>query len=147
MALIADDAAHRAQQLILMTERLAALAAEDTRRIEGRLPLLDGAEGEEKSRLANTYRLELARIKQDQTLIQDAPPELLAELRRSTTALHETLAKYELALNAVKVVSEGLVHAMAGEVVRQRGSGANYSAQGALDTRTAPSPTVLDRNA
>jgi len=147
MALIADDAAHRARQLIMMTERLAALAAEDTRRIEARLPLLDGAEGEEKSRLANTYRLELARIKQDQTLIQDAPPELLAELRRSTVALQETLAAHELALNAVKVVSEGLVHAMAEEVVRQRGSGANYSAKGALNTQGGPSPTVLDRNA
>ncbi len=147
MALIADDAAHRVEQLLLMTERLASLAAEDTRRIEARVPLLDGAEGEEKNRLANAYRLELARIKQDHTLIQDAPPQLLARLRQSTVALHETLAAHELALNAVKVVSEGLVHAMAEEVVRQRGSGANYSAQGALDTRTTPSPTVLDRNA
>ena len=147
MALIADDAAHRAEQLVLMTERLAALAAEDTRRIEARLPLLDGAEGDEKARLANAYRLELARIKQDQTLIQDAPPKLLERLRQSTVALHQTLAAHELALNAVKVVSEGLVHAMAEEVVRQRGAGANYSAQGSLDTRGAPSPTVLDRNA
>ena len=81
------------------------------------------------------------------SLIQDAPPALLAELRRSTVALHETLAAHEVALNAVKVISEGLVHAMAEEVVRQRGSGANYSAKGALDMHGAPSPTVLDRNA
>ncbi|MBK6703330.1 MAG: hypothetical protein IPG56_05855 [Caulobacteraceae bacterium] len=47
----------------------------------------------------------------------------------------------------MKVISEGLVHAMAEEVVRQRGSGANYSAKGALDMHGAPSPTVLDRNA
>lgn len=147
MALIADDAAHRVEQLLLMTERLAALAAEDTRRIQARIPLLDGAEADEKNRLANAYRLELARIKQDQALIQAAPPELLAKLRTSTVTLHETLAAHELALNAVKVVSEGLVHAMAEEVVRQRGAGANYSAHGALDTRAAPSPTVLDRNA
>ena len=147
MALIADDAAHRTEQLVLMTERLATLVAEDTRRIQARQPLLGGEEGDEKSRLANAYRLELARIKQDQTLIQGAPPELLARLRQSTVALHEILADHELALNAVKVVSEGLVQAMAEEVVRQRGSGANYSSQGALDTRSGPSPTVLDRNA
>ncbi|MBK8543782.1 MAG: flagellar basal body protein [Caulobacteraceae bacterium] len=144
MALIADDAAHRVEQLLLMTERLAALAADDTRRIQDRQPL---PENEEKNRLANAYRLELARIKQDAALIQDAPPALLAELRRSTVALHETLAAHEIALNAVKVISEGLVHAMAEEVVRQRGSGANYSAKGALDMHGAPSPTVLDRNA
>lgn len=147
MALIADDARDRAEQLLLMTERLAALAAEDTRRIEARQPLPDGAASEERNRLANAYRLELARIKQDQALIQGAPPELLALLRQATVALHETLAAHELALNAVKVVSEGMVHAMAEEVARQRASGANYSAQGALDTRSAPNPTVLDRSA
>jgi hypothetical protein len=147
MALIADDARDRAEQLLLITERLAALAAEDTRRIHARQPLLDGHQAEEKNRLANAYRLELARIKQDQSLIQEAPPDLLTRLRRSTVALHDTLAAHELALNAVKVVSEGMVHAMAEEVVRQRLSGANYSAQGALDACSGPNPTVLDRNA
>lgn len=146
MALIADDAQHRVEQLLLMTERLAALAAEETRRIEARSQL-DSAETEEKNRLANAYRLELARIKHDHTLVETAPPALLDKLRRSTVTLHETLAAHELALNAVKVVSEGLVHAMAEEVARQRVSGANYSAQGSLDTRAGPSPTVLDRSA
>ncbi|MCX7359068.1 MAG: flagellar basal body protein [Alphaproteobacteria bacterium] len=146
MALIADDAAHRVEQLLLMTERLAILAAEDTRRIKARQPLIE-AETEEKNRLANAYRLELARIKQDHALIQEAPPALLAQLRQSTVALHKTLDAHELALGAVKVVSEGLVHAMAEEVVRQRGSGANYSAKGALDVHGGPSPTVLDRSA
>ncbi len=147
MALIADDPEHRAEQLLLMTERLAELAAADTRRIQAREALIDGEDADERNRLANAYRLELARIKQDHALIQDAPPALLERLRRSTIALHETLAAHELALNAVKVVSEGLVHAMAEEVVRQRGEGANYSAQGALNTRVGPSSTVLDRNA
>jgi hypothetical protein len=147
MALIADNARDRVEQMLLMTERLTAIAAEETRRIEAREPLLDGPESEEKQRLANAYRLELARVKQDPSLIQDAPPELMATLRRSTIALHEAMAAHELALNAVKVVSEGLVHAMAEEVARQRGSGAAYSAQGALETRTGPNPTVLDRSA
>ncbi|MBX3430219.1 MAG: hypothetical protein KF779_11625 [Hyphomonadaceae bacterium] len=146
MALIADDAAHRVEQLLLMTERLAALAAEDTRRIQAREPLVEAAT-DEKNRLANAYRLELARIKQDSALIQAAPAALLDRLRLSTIALHKTLDAHELALNAVKVISEGLVHAMAEEVVRQRGSGANYSPSGALDARVAPSPTVLDRSA
>ena len=147
MALIADDAEHRVEQLLLMTERLAMLATEDTKRIEARQPLLDGAEAEEKNRLATAYRLELARIKLEPALIQDASPELLTNLRRATAALHETLAAHELALSAVKVISEGLVQAMAEEVARQRGAGASYSAHGALETRGGPSPTVLDRSA
>lgn len=147
MALIADDAKDRAEQLLLMTERLTALAAEDTRRINERRPLPEGGDADEKNRLANAYRLELARIKQEPSLIETAPPELLRQLRERTVALHETLAAHELALNAVKVVSEGMVHAMAEEIARQRLSGANYSAQGALQERTSPLPTVLDRSA
>lgn len=147
MALIADDAKDRVEQLLLLTERLAAQAAEDTRRIEAREPLPEGPAADERNRLANAYRLELARIRQDPALIQDAPPDLLSRLRRSTVALHETLSAHELALNAVKIVSEGMVQAMAEEVARQRLSGANYSAQGALEARAAPNPTVLDKSA
>jgi hypothetical protein len=144
MALIADDPHDRVEQLLLMTERLEGLACEETRRIQAREPLTHGMD--EKNRLANAYRLELARIKQDPALIQGAPPHLLAQLRRSTLMLHEALAAHELALSAVKAVSEGLVHAMAEEVARQRGSGAAYSAQGALASST-PAATVLDRSA
>jgi len=147
MALIADDCRDRAEQLILLTERLTALIAEETRRIDARLPPLEGAEADEKSRLANAYRLELARIKQEPALIEGAPPALLAALRADTAKLHETLAAHEMALNAVKLITEGLVHAMAEEVARQRGAGGSYGARGAIETPSGPIPTVLDRNA
>ena len=79
MALLADDAGDRGEQLLLITERLTALIAEDTSRIEARLPPLDGAEGEEKSRLANAYRLELASIKHDRSLIEGGEPHTLLQ--------------------------------------------------------------------
>ncbi|MEZ5995126.1 MAG: flagellar basal-body protein FlbY [Hyphomonadaceae bacterium] len=147
MALIADNAQDRAEQLLRLTERLAALAAEETARIEARQPPLEGAEAEEKNRLANAYRLELARIKQEPSLLEGAAPATLTQLRASTVALHETLADHEAALGAVKLLSEGLVHAMAEEVARQRNAGANYGARGALAPSAAPAPTVLDRSA
>lgn len=147
MALLADDAKDRAEQLVLVTVRLAALVAEDTRRIEARLPPLDGAEGDEKARLANTYRLELARIKHDRSLVEGAPPETLQRLRESTVVLHETLAAHEMALGAVKLVSEGLVHAMAEEISRQRNGEANYAPNGGLASSSTPTPTVIDRSA
>lgn len=147
MALLADDAADRAEQLLLLSERLQALVAEDTRRIVAREAPMDGAEAEEKNRLANAYRLELARIKQDPSLIETAPPQLLSKLRERTVTLHEALAEHELQLAAVKAVTEGLVHAMAEEVARQRGGGGNYSATGAIEQPSGPIPTVLDRNA
>ncbi len=147
MALIADDATHRAEQLLLVSDRLAALIAEDTRRIEAREPLLEGPQAEEKNRLANAYRLELARIKQDPALIEAAPPALLARLKQQTLTLQEALSAHDLALHAVKLISEGLVHAMAEEVVRQRGGGASYGASGNLENPTGPSPAILDRSA
>jgi hypothetical protein len=146
MALIADDAKDRAEQLLLITERLSALAASETRRIEAREPL-DAVESEEKQRLANAYRLELARIKHDPALIESAPPQVLAQLRQSTVALHETLAQHEIALGAVKLVTEGLVQAMAEEVVRQRASDAAYGAGGELIAPNGLGPAVLDRSA
>lgn len=147
MALIADDAEDRAKQLVMATERLAALIAEETRRIEARLPPLDGPEGEEKARLANAYRLELARIKHDRSLIEGATAATLTKLRENTVTLHEALAAHELALGAVKLVSEGLVKAMAEEVARQRSGEASYGANGGLAAPAAPTPTVLDRSA
>jgi len=147
MALIADDCRDRAEQLILLTERLTTLIADEARRIEARQPPLEGAEADEKNRLANAYRLELARIKQEPALLAGAPPALLATLRAGAAKLHETLAAHEIALNAVKLITEGLVHAMAEEVARQRGAGGSYGASGAIETPSGPIPTVLDRNA
>lgn len=147
MALLADDAKDRAEQLLLVTERLTALVDLETQRIEARQPPLDGAEAEEKTRLANAYRLELARITHDRALIDSAPAALLTQLRQSTVVLHEVLAAHEIALNAVKIVAEGLVHAMAEEVVRQRGGDANYGATGELVAPNGLGPAVLDRSA
>jgi hypothetical protein len=147
MALIADDAKDRAEQLLLVTDRLTALVDAETRRIQARQPPLDGAQGEEKTRLANAYRLELARIKQDRALIAGAPPALLSQLRQATVTLHETLALHETALEAVKLVTEGMVQAMAEELVRQRGSDAQYGAQGERVAPNGLGPAILDRNA
>jgi len=147
MALIADNPADRAEQLLLVTERLTELVIEETRRIDAREPPLDGEMAEDKQRLANAYRLELARIKDDKSLIETAPPALLARLRQRTAHLQEMLAIHEIALAAVKMISEGMVHAMAEEVARQQGGDAQYGAQGALSAPAGPRPAVIDRQA
>jgi hypothetical protein len=107
----------------------------------------EGSEADEKNRLANTYRLELARIKQEPDLIKGAPPTSLAALRQRTVTLHEALGRHEAALNAVKLVSEGLVQAMAEEVVRQRSSTSSYTPNGGLSTPPSPRPAIMDRKA
>lgn len=147
MALIADDARDRAEQLLALTERLTVLITEETQLIEARKPPLEGAVADEKNRLVNAYRLELARVKQEPSLIDPAPPALLVQLRAKTVRLHEALAAHEIALGAVKLITEGLVQAMAEEVARQRGGPPQYGARGVVTQPTAPIPTILDRNA
>lgn len=147
MALVADDSTHRVEQLLTITDRLATLVAEETRRIDAREPPLSGADAEEKNRLANAYRLELARIKQDRRLVEGAPPALLTELRSRTVLLQDSLAAHEASLGAVKLVAEGLVQAMAEETLRQRGSAVGYGARGVLETAAGPAPAIIDRSA
>ena len=147
MALIADDARDRAEQLLLLTERLTAIIEEDARRIEARELPLGGVDGEERERLTNAYRLELARIKQDRSLLEGAPAALLNELKANTKRLHDMLDRHEIALGAVKLVAEGLVQAMAEETARQRAGARGYGASGVVDTASVATPTVLDRKA
>lgn len=147
MALLAENPEDRVTQLLIVTERLTQLVDKETRLIEAREPPLSGSEADEKNRLVNAYRLELARIGQDRSLVDSAPAALLNQLRARTSALHEKIAEHELALGAVKLISEGLVQAMAEETVRQRGGSLSYGAHGAVERPTSPQPAILDRSA
>jgi len=147
MALLAEDATDRADQMLIVTERLTALIEEETALIKARKPPLSGEKADERTRLANAYRLELARIKQEPAMIQSAPPALLAKLRQQTEHLQRALAAHELELGAVKLVSEGLAQAMAEEAARQLGGARNYGASGGVQTPTGPVPVAIDRRA
>ncbi len=139
------SAAARVQAVIDLTQRLATLIVAETQRVNARLPL--NIDPEERSRLVNAYRLELARVRQDQAAFAEAPPSLVAALKAQTKDLQRSLAEHERALSAVKLVTEGLVHAMAEEVARQRGAGAGYGARGVVAVSQAPTPALIDRSA
>jgi hypothetical protein len=139
------SAAERVQAVIELTQRLALVVKEETSRVNARLPLEN--DPEERSRLVNAYRLELSRIKQDLSLIAAAPAGLVAALRAQTENLQRDLAAHEVALSAVKLVTEGLVHAMAEDVARQRSAGAGYGAGGTIAAPHGPTPALIDRSA
>lgn len=145
MALLAHDPQDRAEQVLALTERLAAMIGDETRRIEQREA--SGGTAQELERFANAYRLELARIKDNPALIAAAPAALLAKLRRQTEQLGEKLAAHEVKLGALKAVTEGLVHAMAEEVTRQRSGAPSYGAGGVARAAAGPRPALVDRSA
>ncbi|HEY9234483.1 MAG TPA: flagellar basal body protein, partial [Phenylobacterium sp.] len=86
MAISATDAADRVEQLILLTERLTELVAQDAQAFEQRRPQDVGQNLEETSKLANIYRHESARVRANPALVSGAPLEQRTRLIRATEA-------------------------------------------------------------
>jgi hypothetical protein len=140
MAIAASNAEDRVEQLVLLTERLTELVAEQALAFEQRRPQDAAALHEETSRLANLYRHESTRVRADPTLVSGAPLAQRTRLVRATEAFDAVLARQGRALEAAKTVTEGLVKAIAEEVANQRTRGVSYgpSARASADgTATA----------
>ena len=138
MAIAAHNAEDRVEQLILLTERLTELVADQAQAFEQRRPQDAAANMEETSRLANLYRHESTRIRAAPELVSGAPVAQRTRLVRATEAFDAVLARQGRALEAAKTVTEGLVKAIAEEVAVQRSKGAATYGPGA----TAPAPTA-----
>jgi hypothetical protein len=150
MPISAETAADRVDQLILLTERLTSLVAIQAQAFEQHRPQDAAPLVEETSRLANLYRHESARIRARPELIAGASAAERRRLTRATEAFDAVLARQARALEAAKVVTEGLVRAIAEEVAAQRGKGAadGYGSSGQRTAkRTDGSAITLNRRA
>ncbi len=149
MALAASDAADRVDQLIILTERLTDVVAEQCRCFEQHRPQDVARLMEEASKLANIYRHEATRVRADPGLVMAAPPELRRRLVRATEAFDAVLARHGRAVYAAKTVTEGLVRAIADEIARQRQqlSGYGPTAQAPASAASAATAITLNRRA
>ena len=147
MALSAHDAADRVEQLVILTERLTALIAEQAACFEQRRPNDAAAMHEEISRLANLYRHESARVRADTSMVSAAPPEARMRLVRATEGFDAVLARQGRALEAAKTVTEGLVRAIAEEVAAQRTQGSTYGAGGMQSAGATATAITLNKRA
>ena len=146
MALAAQDAADRCEQLIVLTERLTELIAAQALAFEQRRPQDAAGMLEESSRLANLYRHESMRIRADKRLIDGAPAKMRTQLVRATEAFDAVLARQGRAIEAARIVTEGLVKAIAEEVASQRSQASVYGAAGTqVSTSTATAITLNKR--
>jgi hypothetical protein len=141
MIATAEDAAERVEQLILLTERLTGLVADQAKCFEARRPQDAAVHIEETGRLANLYRHESARIRGNPGLISTAERSQRLRLTRATEAFDAVLARQARAVGAMKTVTEGLVRAIAEEVASQRNKGSSYGA-GGLQTPTAAATAI-----
>ena len=126
MALSAMDAADRVDQLVILTERLTELVAQEAQAFEQHRPKEAMALIEETSRLANIYRHESARVRADPSMVSAAPLAQRTRLIRATEAFDSVLARQGRALDAARTITEGLVHTIANEVAAQRNTGSGY---------------------
>lgn len=140
------SAEQRILDLIALTERLTALIAEQAQAFEARRPQDAAHNMEETTRLANTYRHEAQRVREDPLQLSGAPLALRARLIRATEAFDAVIARQGRALTAAKTITEGLVHAIAHEVAIQRNRGAAYGPTGARpDTGPVTAVTLNQR--
>lgn len=145
MALAATDATDRVEQLTLLTERLTELIAAQAQAFETHRPQ-DAAELlEETSRLANLYRHESSRVRADPSLVEGAPANDRAGLVRATEAFDAVLARQGRAIEAARMITEGLVRCIAEEVASQRSQSATYDAAGASGPAAATAITLNKR--
>ena len=127
MSLDTLRADERVRQLVDLTDALTNRIASETRAFEARRPQDMAATITETSRLANIYRLESARLKQDPSLLEAASMASRVALIRATEAFDAVLARHGRALDAARTITEGLVHAIAKEVAAQRPKPVGYN--------------------
>ena len=145
MALSAETAGDRVEQLILLTERLTELVALEAQAFENRRPQDAAVHVGETSRLANVYRHESARVRANPDMVATASLAQRTRLIRATEAFDAVLARQGRALEAAKTVTEGLVRAIAEEVANQRQKGVSYDADGIAPTAGATAITLNQR--
>ncbi|MFC7291809.1 flagellar basal-body protein FlbY [Hirschia litorea] len=132
MAIAAHDGADRADQLIAITQRLSTLISEEiVAHQENRLDATS-QDWAEKEKLAHAYRIEIANIRANPTLLAEASQAQKEELKNTVEAFRELSERHANALLASKEVTEGLVRALTEEVATSRAAPAGYGRAGTV---------------
>ena len=147
MAIAATDAADRVEQLVILTERLTELIANQALAFEQRRPQDAAAMLEETSRLANLYRHESARVRADPRMVESAPLEARTRLVRATEGFDAVLARQGRAIEAARTVTEGLVKCIAEEVASQRSQASVYGSSGLQSAGPTATAITLNKRA
>lgn len=124
------NATARIRQLIDLTERLTTSLGAEARAFEAHRPQDAAATLAGTRDLANAYRRESAQVKANPGVLAAAPAGERDALIRVTEAFEAILTRHSHAIEAARIISEGLVQTIAAEVAAQRGSPSAYGASG-----------------
>lgn len=125
-----QTATANARRLTALTERLTERLMVESRAFANRRPqdVLGGMA--ETQELANQYRRESAQVKANPALLAACPTTERMMLVKATERFNEVLASHSRAVEAARIISEGLVQTIAGEVAAARAMGTGYGATG-----------------
>jgi hypothetical protein len=124
----------RADQLIAMTRRLAALILDEIEAVRTRTLNAGTSDWDEKERLVHAWRLEVSRVKADPALLAGMSEDRKGQMRDAAKTLEDGLEEHARALNAMKVVTEGLVRSIAAEIASVRSAPAAYGRSGTVNS-------------
>ena len=119
-----------ARRLVALTERLTERLESETRAFAERRPGDVVASLPETQDLTNQYRRESAQLKAAPGLILQAPASERMALIRATERFEAVLARHARAVEAARIISEGLIQTIAAEVAGARAMGTGYGASG-----------------
>ena len=129
-AAAALNAAARVRQLTDLTQSLTQRLTAELAAFEARRPQDAMASLAQTQELANVYRRESAQVKANPSILSAAPPTDRMALIKATEAFEAVLGRHARAVEAARIISEGLVRAIAAEVTEARGSPSGYGASG-----------------
>ncbi|MDQ8030320.1 MAG: flagellar basal-body protein FlbY [Brevundimonas sp.] len=124
------NATARVKQMTDLTERLTACLIDESKAFEAHRPQDAAATVAATQELANNYRRESAQLKANPAAIAAAPVAQRTALIKATQIFEAVLSRHAQAVEAARIISEGLVQTIAAEVAGQRGSPSAYGASG-----------------
>ena len=137
-----NPAEENVERLIALTERLTRRNAEDAQVFESRQSHEAAARVEETAQLANLYRHETARVRENPSTVAAASPERRERLMQASRTFDQTLVRHGRAVFAAKVVTEGIVRAIAEEVITARAAATGYGPTARVQPSAATAITL-----
>jgi len=141
------SAEENVRRLIVLTEQLTERMRLDADAFEAHRPHEAAARIDETQRLANLYRHESDRVRQDPALVMGAPAPLRQRLAKASEAFETALARHGRAVFALKTLTEGVVRAIGEEVARARAAAQGYGPGARMATPSGAIPIALNRTA
>lgn len=147
MALAAHNPTDRAEQLIILTEKLTGMINRETKILDEKRASELALFEKERNSLSTLYRHEMARIRDDRSLLEGLAPKLKDNLKAATMTFQSALAEHDKVLTRVRTVSDKIIKAVADEIAKKKAPTLSYGNNAAMKPRTtsAAAPITLNQ--